>query len=805
MDSFKSGRIRAIGPFSVGLMVLVAIAGNVAGGDGDLTLWYKQPATKWAEALPIGNGRLGALVFGKIADEQIILNEDTIWTGSPYEPSNPKGAAAMPEIRRLIFAGKVAEAQDLFGKTAMAVNRKRDHEQMKYQILGDLWLNFPGHFSAKNYRRELDLETAIARVVYQVDDVKYTREVFSSPVDQVIVLRLSADKPGRVSFSVKLGGRINVKWPSDETFVTSAIRPDTLVLQGKTGTYREIEGRLRFYAQLKALREGGKTFIDNSNEHDRLNFVGADAVTLVLAAATNFKNYKNIGGNPKALVEKYLADIKGTSYEQLRKDHIREHQRLFGRLEIELDKTDVSNLPTDERLKAFYNSDDPQLAALLFQFGRYLLISSSRPGCQPANLQGIWNGSMHPSWDCKYTTNINLEMNYWPAEVANLSECHAPLLAMIPELAAQGAYTARLTHGARKGWVLGHNTDLWRATGPINGPYWGSWPCGGAWLCTHLWEHYLFTEDEEFLREAYPTMKGSAEFFLETLQVHPKYKWLVTCPSSSPENCPRNAPKTAEGQTASICAGPTMDMQILRYLFNSCARASEILDVDKDFREQVIEASKRLATNQIGQYGQLQEWLEDLDSPEDHHRHFSHLWGMYPGTEISLDRTPDLARAVAKSLEMRGEGGTGFGMTWQMCLWARMRNGDKAHRLLKNEVRVNTCINLFSKCYGTPQVDGTSGAVAGIAEMLLQSHAGKIHLLPALPSAWPNGSVKGLCARGGFEVDMTWKNGSLTAAAIRSKLGNKCKVRYGDMAVELETEAGRGYRLNDKLRQIEEL
>ncbi len=805
MDSLRLGGIRAIGQFSVGLMVLTALGGNVAAADGGLTLWYKQPATKWAGALPIGNGRLGALVFGKIADEQIILNEDTIWTGSPYEPSNPKGAAAMPEIQRLIFAGKVAEAQDLFGKTAMAMNRKHDHEQMKYQILGDLWFNFPGHFSAKNYRRELDLETAIARIVYQVDDVKYSREIFSSPVDQVIVVRLTADKPGKVSFSVKLGGRINVKWPSDESFVTSAIEPDTLVLRGKTGTYREIEGRLRYYAQMKALPEGGRMFIDNSNEQDRLNSVRADAVTLVLAAATNFKNYKDISGNPKALVEKCMFGIQRKSYEQLRKDHITEHQRLFDRVRIDLDRTAASNLPTDERLKAFDKSDDPDLAALLFQFGRYLLISSSRPGCQPANLQGIWNGSMHPSWDCKYTTNVNLEMNYWPAEVANLSDCHEPLLAMIPELAKQGAHTATLTYGAKKGWVLGHNTDLWRATAPINGPYWGSWRCGGAWLCTHLWEHYLFTEDKQFLKKAYPTMKGAAEFFLETLQAHPKYKWLVTCPSSSPENCPRNAPKTAEGQTASMCAGPTMDMQILRYLFNSCARASEILGLDKDFREQVIGASKRLAPNQVGRHGQLQEWLEDLDSPEDHHRHFSHLWGMYPGREISVYRTPDLVKAVAKSLEMRGEGGTGFGMTWQMCLWARMKDGDKAYRLFKNEVRANTCINLFSKCFGTPQVDGTFGAVAGIAEMLLQSPTGQIHLLPALPRAWPNGSVKGLCARGGFEVDMTWKNGNLTAATIRSKLGNKCTVRYGSAAVELETKPGNAYRLNGKLKQIKEL
>jgi alpha-L-fucosidase 2 len=801
MNSFKFVRIVVLSAFVFVIMLVPSMAGNMSGTDGDLTLWYKQPATKWREALPVGNGRLGALVFGKVADEQIILNEETIWTGSPYEPSNPKGAEAIPEIRRLIFEGKVAQAQELFGKTCMAVNRKSDHEQMKYQILGDLWFNFPGHFSATNYRRELDLETAIARVLYKVGDVHFTREIFSSPVDQIIVVRISADKPGKVSFSVKLGGRINVKWPSDEYFVTSAIDPDTLVLEGKTGEYREIEGKLRFYAQMKAFPQGGRMFMDNENEHDRLNFVGADAVTLVLAAATNFRNYKDISADPKARVEQYLSKLEGKTYHEIRKDHVAEHKRLFDRVKLTLDKTASSYLPTDERLRAFAESDDPQLAALLFQFGRYLLVCSSRPGCQPANLQGIWNGSMHPSWDCKYTTNINLEMNYWPAEVTNLSECHQPLLEMIPELAEQGRNTARLTYGA-PGWVLHHNTDLWRATAPINGPYWGNWPCGGAWLCTHLWEHYLFTEEKEFLRKVYPVMKGSAEFFLETLQEHPKYKWLVTCPSSSPENAPRNAQETSSGQSASICAGPTMDMQILRYLFGSYARASEILGIDADFRRKVLKARSRLAPNQIGQHGQLQEWLEDLDSPEDHHRHFSHLWGMYPGAEISVDTTPELARAVAKSLEMRGEEGTGFGMTWQMCLWARMRDGDKAHRLLKNEVSVNTCINLFSKCFGTPQVDGTFGATAGIAEMLLQSHAGQIHLLPALPTAWSNGSVQGLCARGGFEVDIVWKDGKLTNATIRSTLGNKCEVRYGSTVVDFKTKPGKSIKLNDKLEHI---
>ena len=499
-------------------------------------------------------------------------------------------------------------------------------------------------------------------------------------------------------------------------------------------------------------------------QFETLSIRNADAVTLLIAAATNFKSYNDLSDDPEAKARKYLSDIGEKKYDKILAEHVAEHRRLFRRVAIDLGSTPAAKLPTDERVRNYAETEDPNLAALMFQFGRYMLICSSRPGCEPANLQGIWNPNMHPSWDCKYTTNVNLEMNYWPAEAANLAECFEPLKRFLSDLTETGGRVAKVQFKAG-GWLLPHNSDIWRAAAPINGPYWGSWPCGGAWLTTHLWEHYLYHPDKDYLKEVYPIMKGAAQFFLETLVEHPKHKWLVTCPSSSPENSPRGGDrdfKTVKGRLVtpvSITAGPTMDMQILRYLFGSCIEASTILGVDPEFREKLRNARKRLAPNQIGRLGQLQEWIEDWDDPTDHHRHFSHLWGMYPSNEISVDRTPDLAKAVAKSLVLRGEGGTGFGMAWQMCIWARMYDGDRAHRWFKKLVARNTCPNLFSKCYGTLQVDGTGGATAGIAEMLMQSHEGEIHLLPALPLAWPTGRVAGLRARGGIEVDIGWKDG----------------------------------------------
>ena len=492
-----------------------------------------------------------------------------------------------------------------------------------------------------------------------------------------------------------------------------------------------------------------------------------------------------------------LKRIDDKPYERIKADHIAAHREMFRRLSIDLTTTDASRLPTDERLTRFAKGgDDPQLAALCFQYARYMLISSSRPGTKPANLQGIWNEKMNPSWDSKFTANINLQMNYWPAEVANLADCAEPLIDMLRELTGPGSHTARETYGAR-GWVLHQNTDIWWATAPMDGPYWGTFSTGGAWLCTQLWEHYLYQPDDDYLRKVYPVLKGSALFFVDTLVEHPTEKVLVTCPASSPETLPtRPGNRKIHDEimggpiTPSICAGPTMDMQLLRDLFGAVIKASKALDRDPDLRKQLTHMRGRLAPMKIGRQGQLQEWLEDWDDPKNTHRHFSHLYGLYPGCQIDVEQTPDLAQAAKKSLTMRGDGGTGFSMAWKMGLWARLHDGDHAHRIFRLLMEKNTCANLLSKCYSTPQVDGMFGACASITELLVQSHGGEIHLLPALPKAWPSGRVTGLRVRGGFELDLRWKDSKLVDVTIRSSAAGPCKIRYGNKRVVIETRRG---------------
>ena len=750
----------------------------------DMKLWYRQPAEQWIEALPIGNGRLGAMVFGKTENERIQLNEDTIWTGGPYEPSVPEGPEALPEIRRLIFEGKYRKAEAILGRIMQTYPRGH----MKYQPLGDLWLNSPGHGEVTDYHRQLDLDTAIVRVSYRVDDANFTREVFSSPVDQVIVVRLTADKPGKISFTARISGMKNTRRPGDETFTSEGMEPDSLVLKGKTASYPGIEGRVKYQARVKAFAEGGKITIQDGS----LNITGADAATLLIPAATNFVNYKDISADPEARVKQVLSRVSNKPYNLLRKDHVAEHRRLFRRVRLDLDTTRASRLPTDERLRKFRKGKDPQLAALYFQFGRYLLISSSRPGSQPPNLQGIWNESLNPSWGSKYTTNINLEMNYWPAEVTNLSECVEPLVRMITGLAETGSRTAKLHYGAR-GWVHHYNTDIWLPTAPMGGGYFASWHTAGGWFCTHLWEHYLFNGDKVYLKEVYPIIKGAAQFFLDTLVEHPKYYWLVTSPSHSPENWYKiqgnNGPWS---DNTSICAGASMDMQIVRDLFDIGIKASQILDLDNEFRGKLRQTVRRLATMQIGKHGQLQEWLEDWDDPEHKHRHLSHLYGLYPSNQITLRGTPEFAQAAKQSLIFRGDKNSGWSRAWKIGLWARLEDGEHAYKIIRNTLDLQeklelqhddegywkggTYPNMFSS--GPPmQVDGNFGGCSGIAEMLLHSHAEEIHLLPALPKAWASGSLEGLCARGGFEVDISWKDGKLTSARLFSKLSGKCRIR----------------------------
>ncbi|HTR98869.1 MAG TPA: glycoside hydrolase family 95 protein, partial [Bacteroidota bacterium] len=529
-----------------------------------LKLWYAQPATAWQEALPVGNGRLGAMVFGKTAEERIQLNEATLWTGGPYDPAREGGAAALPEIRRLIFEGAYSEAHKLFGRTMMGM----PVEQMKYQPLADLMLTFPGHDSVTGYRRELDLDQAVVTVSYRVGDVTFTREIFSSPVDQVIVIRCTADRPGQIALSAALRGVRNQDHSNYGTdyFRMDGEPPDGLSLRGKSADYLGIEGKVRYTARLKAFPEGGTMAVRGA----RLDIAGADAVTLLFAAATNFVNYRDVSADPDARVQTVLSAAGKKAYGALRADHCAEHRRLFRRVAIDLGTTDAAGRPTDERMRDATRQEDPQLCALFYQFGRYLLISSSRPGTQPANLQGIWNQDSNPWWDSKYTVNINLPMNYWPAEESNLAECVEPLIRMVNQIVDPGTRVARLHYGMR-GWVLHQNTDQWLAAAPMDGPSWGAWTVGGAWLCKHLWDHYLFSGDTAYLRSVYPTMKGSAEFFLDFLVEHPRTKWLVTCPSMSPENFPAregNGPffdevtgSVLEGTM--ICAGATMDMQIL--------------------------------------------------------------------------------------------------------------------------------------------------------------------------------------------------------------------------------------------------
>lgn len=734
----------------------------------EFKIWYTTPSGNvWENALPIGNGFQGAMVYGNVEKEIFQLNEGTTWSGSPNRNDNSNAKDALDEIRKLLFQEEYKDAEKLINENIIT---KKSHGQI-FQPVGNLEISFKNQQNYTDYYRELDIEKAITKTIYKADGVTYTREAFTSFPDRVLVIKLSADKPGQLSFSAGFTSEHNKR----EVRINDN---NELSLCGTTSNHEGVEGKIKFNALAKFKVDGGIIKpVDNLIKIEKAN-----SVVIYVSIATNFINYNDISAKEKQVAKSFLDKASNKKFDKMKAAHITAYQKYFKRVTLDLGTSEASKLPTDQRLSNFRNTSDPSFVALYYQYGRYLLISSSQPGGQPANLQGIWNHSMKPAWDSKYTININTEMNYWPAEKTNLSEMHQPLLKMVQELSQTGQETARTMYGSR-GWMAHHNTDIWRITGAVDGATWGVWNAGGGWLSQHLWEHYLYTGDKKFLQSVYDVLKGAAMFYSDFLVKDPANGWLVVAPGNSPENSP------AAHQGSAMTAGSTMDNQIVFDVFSSVIQASAVLGKEKEFTDSLKVMRKLLPPMKIGKHNQLQEWLDDVDDPKDNHRHISHLYGLYPSSQISAYRTPELFAAAKNTLLQRGDVSTGWSMGWKVNWWAKMQDGNHAYKLIKNQltpVGVNegggTYNNLFD-AHPPFQIDGNFGCTSGITEMFVQSSDGAIHILPAIPDEWISGRITGLKTRGGFEiVDLIWENSKLKKIVVKSELGGNLRLRINSSA-----------------------